>query len=391
MMVRLEQLYRVTTCSSNESTRSTARPDRRVDNCGQLYKFDLTVKFSPARPRHEAPRGSDRCRRPSEVDRDASFRSRSQARPRGHPGRGPRGLLVPAARAQARGLRGRGPKALEAGRSGSTQPRQAGSAAPSAKANFRDRLHRRSSASARPSRPTSTCRACWCSSTRAAAGTGIRFTQIATGERTAGRPRPRAGAGPRAGRLGHKPPGPGRRPDRPERARAERPRPRTTRSSRQPGRERGSAVRRRRDRHPDLARRPGGLPIGGGEPTTTARRAAVAAPAARDRPARAGVRRRLLQPRGLLPRRQALRARREQQRGRERPPDHDRGRPLRQRPGALPADQGRDHGDRLPVAEGAGRDRRRHPAGPAPRRRPTPATTPDQRHATPRPDRNRDP
>ena len=58
------------------------------------------------------------------------------------------------------------------------------------------------------------------------------------------------------------------------------------------------------------------------------------------------------------------------QRGRQRPPDHDRRRQVRERPGALPEDQGRAHGHRLPVAEGGGRDRRRDArrARPAPRR-----------------------
>jgi hypothetical protein len=31
-----------------------------VDNCGSLYKFDITVSFSPTAPARERPRGADR-------------------------------------------------------------------------------------------------------------------------------------------------------------------------------------------------------------------------------------------------------------------------------------------------------------------------------------------
>jgi Tfp pilus assembly protein PilN len=60
MMVRLEQMYRVTEVTLNESTREGAGSDTTLQNCGRLYKFDLTVSFSPAPPATEAPKGETR-------------------------------------------------------------------------------------------------------------------------------------------------------------------------------------------------------------------------------------------------------------------------------------------------------------------------------------------
>ena len=57
MMVRLEQMYRVTDVKLNESVRDQSATDTTLDNCGRLYKFDLTVTFSPTPPAHEAPNG----------------------------------------------------------------------------------------------------------------------------------------------------------------------------------------------------------------------------------------------------------------------------------------------------------------------------------------------
>ena len=60
MMVRLEQMYRVTDVALNESTQEQAGGDTSLQNCGDLYKFDLTVTFSPVEPPNEAPKGETR-------------------------------------------------------------------------------------------------------------------------------------------------------------------------------------------------------------------------------------------------------------------------------------------------------------------------------------------
>jgi Tfp pilus assembly protein PilN len=60
MMVRLEQMYRVTDVELNESAREQGATDTTLDNCGRMYKFDLTVKFSPTPPADEAPEGEVR-------------------------------------------------------------------------------------------------------------------------------------------------------------------------------------------------------------------------------------------------------------------------------------------------------------------------------------------
>jgi Tfp pilus assembly protein PilN len=57
MMVRLEQMYRVTDVALNESTQEQAGGDTSLQNCGDLYKIDLTVTFSPVEPANEAPKG----------------------------------------------------------------------------------------------------------------------------------------------------------------------------------------------------------------------------------------------------------------------------------------------------------------------------------------------
>jgi Tfp pilus assembly protein PilN len=60
MMVRLEQMYRVTEVTLNESTQESGSSDTTLQNCGRLYKFDLTVSFSPVPPASEAPKGETR-------------------------------------------------------------------------------------------------------------------------------------------------------------------------------------------------------------------------------------------------------------------------------------------------------------------------------------------
>jgi Tfp pilus assembly protein PilN len=59
ILVRLRSLHRVTDVELNESLKETGVSDVTVDSCGPLYKFDVTVTFSPAAP-PEAPQGADR-------------------------------------------------------------------------------------------------------------------------------------------------------------------------------------------------------------------------------------------------------------------------------------------------------------------------------------------
>ena len=60
MMVRLEQMYRVTEVTLNESSKDPAGGNTTLQDCGKLYKFDLTVSFSPVQPSSEAPKGETR-------------------------------------------------------------------------------------------------------------------------------------------------------------------------------------------------------------------------------------------------------------------------------------------------------------------------------------------
>jgi Tfp pilus assembly protein PilN len=60
MMVRLEQMYRVTDVALNESSQESADAETTLTNCGDMYKFDLTVSFSPTEPASEAPQGETR-------------------------------------------------------------------------------------------------------------------------------------------------------------------------------------------------------------------------------------------------------------------------------------------------------------------------------------------
>ena len=58
IMVRLRQLHRVEDVKLKESTQELGGGEATVDNCGALYKFDVSVTFSPTGPQREAPRGS---------------------------------------------------------------------------------------------------------------------------------------------------------------------------------------------------------------------------------------------------------------------------------------------------------------------------------------------
>ena len=60
MMVRLEQMYRVTDVVLNEATQESAGGETSLQACGDLFMFDLTVKFSPVEPANEAPKGETR-------------------------------------------------------------------------------------------------------------------------------------------------------------------------------------------------------------------------------------------------------------------------------------------------------------------------------------------
>ena len=55
MMVRLKELYRVDEVVLNESTRGDNAEEASVANCGSLYTFNLTVRFTAAEPSKEAP------------------------------------------------------------------------------------------------------------------------------------------------------------------------------------------------------------------------------------------------------------------------------------------------------------------------------------------------
>ncbi len=235
------------------------------------------------------------------------------------------------------------PKREEAASAGQTADQAAGAARPGAQRAARapPRAPRptsqpttaRSCASARRSRPASTCRACSCSSTA--------------------RPRAPTSASPRSRPANARRP-PLRRPPQldgtssdprrcggwragPERARWRcRGRQRHRCAAERAG---GSDLWPRCRRHPDLdlvgQRRPGrrrGHHRRTAAPTVQPR---CAGP--RDRAAGARVHRQLLQPRRLLPRREALRARRQRQRRRRRSPGDDRRREVLQRPGAVPA------------------------------------------------------
>jgi Tfp pilus assembly protein PilN len=60
IMVRLEQMYRVTEVSLNESSRDPAGGEASIQSCGDMNNFDLTVDFTPVAPANEAPQGETR-------------------------------------------------------------------------------------------------------------------------------------------------------------------------------------------------------------------------------------------------------------------------------------------------------------------------------------------
>jgi Tfp pilus assembly protein PilN len=60
MMVRLRQLHRVQDVELGASTKEESSDAASIDSCGANYKFDVTLKFTPAAPASEAPRGASR-------------------------------------------------------------------------------------------------------------------------------------------------------------------------------------------------------------------------------------------------------------------------------------------------------------------------------------------
>lgn len=56
LMLRLRRMHRAEDVTLKESAREQAGAVATLDNCGPLYKFDLTVAFTPAAPQ-EAPDG----------------------------------------------------------------------------------------------------------------------------------------------------------------------------------------------------------------------------------------------------------------------------------------------------------------------------------------------
>jgi Tfp pilus assembly protein PilN len=60
MMVRLGQLHRVDDVQLNESTAGDKDQEVSLGNCGDMYTFNLTVKFTATEPSREAPEGTNR-------------------------------------------------------------------------------------------------------------------------------------------------------------------------------------------------------------------------------------------------------------------------------------------------------------------------------------------
>jgi Tfp pilus assembly protein PilN len=60
MMVRLRQLHRVEDVELGSSAKEESGGEAGIESCGANYKFDLTIRFSPAAPVSEAPRGEAR-------------------------------------------------------------------------------------------------------------------------------------------------------------------------------------------------------------------------------------------------------------------------------------------------------------------------------------------
>jgi Tfp pilus assembly protein PilN len=60
LMVRLRQLHRVQDVELGQSAQESTEGAASVESCGSEYKFDVTVKFTPAAPVAEAPRGETR-------------------------------------------------------------------------------------------------------------------------------------------------------------------------------------------------------------------------------------------------------------------------------------------------------------------------------------------
>jgi Tfp pilus assembly protein PilN len=59
LMVRMRAMHRVTEVELNESTQQEHGGPPTVDNCGSLYKFDVTAKFTATPPANEAPEGAN--------------------------------------------------------------------------------------------------------------------------------------------------------------------------------------------------------------------------------------------------------------------------------------------------------------------------------------------
>jgi Tfp pilus assembly protein PilN len=60
LMVRLRALHRVTDVKLNQSAQEQGATQVTVDNCGRLYKFDVTATFEGIAPVNEAPRATTR-------------------------------------------------------------------------------------------------------------------------------------------------------------------------------------------------------------------------------------------------------------------------------------------------------------------------------------------
>lgn len=59
LMVRMRAMHRVTEVNLNQSTQENLKGPATVDDCGSLYKFDVTASFTPTPPAKEAPDGAN--------------------------------------------------------------------------------------------------------------------------------------------------------------------------------------------------------------------------------------------------------------------------------------------------------------------------------------------
>ena len=271
MMVRLEQMYRVTDVALNESAQEAAGGDDQPRELRKPLQVRPDGHLQPGAARAtRRPRARRGSRPHSEVARDGlDVRPRPQASARDHPDRRDRGVLVPAACAQARGSLHGVRLVDEAGGSAATPPRRNSHRHPAPRPTSAVTTPR-SFASARPSRPTSTCPACSCSSRARprAPASSSRRSRPASGPLA----RPRRRPTPPAGGEGSTPPAEaGGQPA------ASAPGQAAEGANDTAAQADGAAAQSGVDPTTSTTAREGSLPVGGGAPATAADGTAVAA------------------------------------------------------------------------------------------------------------------